>query len=98
VARIAQTGASHVSPIVLHLRPGIRAWFMAWLREHHPGLVARYDGLYARGAYAPKGYQDMITERVRAAARRHGLNRTESRPPQSRPRPAEPVNEQLTLM
>ncbi|GAB3895237.1 Rv2578c family radical SAM protein [Microbispora bryophytorum subsp. camponoti] len=37
VRRIAETGATHVTPIVLHLRPGAREWFMAWLSREHPG-------------------------------------------------------------
>jgi DNA repair photolyase len=71
VRQIAQAGASSVSPIVLHLRPGAREWFFRWLAEHHPGLVARYRGLYGRGAYAPKAYQQRVSEQVRALARQY---------------------------
>ena len=46
VRQVAEAGATHVSPIVLHLRPGAREWFLAWLAEHHPALVPRYRGLY----------------------------------------------------
>lgn len=103
VAGIAAAGATHVSPIVLHLRPGAREWFFTWLRAHHPGLVARYESLYARGAYAPRRYQQMITDRVRESAHRHGVGRgpagtrriTPARPPAAPPRPHP---EQLTLM
>jgi DNA repair photolyase len=73
VRAIADAGARHVSPIVLHLRPGAREWFMAWLSEHHPALVPRYDDLYGRGAYAPATYQRMISERVADLARRIGI-------------------------
>jgi DNA repair photolyase len=45
-------GATHVSPILLHLRPGVREEFMPWLEQHHPELVERYETLYRR-AYAP---------------------------------------------
>jgi DNA repair photolyase len=75
VRQAAEAGASHVSPIVLHLRPGAREWFLAWLAEHHPALVPRYQELYGRGAYAPKAYQRQIGEQVRALAERHGLGR-----------------------
>jgi len=75
VRQAAQAGASSVSPIVLHLRPGAREWFFRWLGEHHPGLVARYRGLYGRGAYAPKAYQQQVGERVRELARRYGVGR-----------------------
>src|SRR6266567_694811 len=42
VRQIAAAGATHVMPIVLHLRPGTREWFFAWLRARHPELVDRY--------------------------------------------------------
>jgi DNA repair photolyase len=87
VRSIAETGAVHVVPIVLHLRPGAREWFMAWLAEHHPDLVERYGRLYARGAYAPKAYQDDITGRVHELARRHGIGRTTPRDPRRVPHP-----------
>jgi DNA repair photolyase len=69
VRRIAEAGATHVSPIVLHLRTGAREWFLQWLREQHPALLPRYRALYGRGAYAAKDYQARITEQVRELAR-----------------------------
>ncbi len=75
VRQAVQAGASQVSPIVLHLRPGAREWFLAWLAEHHPALVARYRELYGTGAYTPKAYQRQITEQVQALAQKHGLSR-----------------------
>lgn len=71
----AAAGATHISPIVLHLRPGVREVFWPWLVAHHPELVPRYEQLY-RGAQPPKPYRDAVTafiaERRRAAWRRHG--------------------------
>jgi DNA repair photolyase len=71
VRQIAAAGASSVSPIVLHLRPGAREWFGRWLGEHHPDLVPRYQALYGSGAYAPRAYQQQVTEQVRALARQY---------------------------
>jgi DNA repair photolyase len=73
VRLMAGAGATHVSPIVLHLRPGAREWFLQWLREHHPALLPRYRALYGRGAYAPKGYQARIAGQVRELAQRYGV-------------------------
>ena len=73
VAAIAATGACSVTPIVLHLRPGAREWFMGWLEAAHPELVAMYTALYGRSAYAPKGYQDDVCAQVRALARAAGI-------------------------
>ncbi|MGC5411377.1 Rv2578c family radical SAM protein, partial [Streptomyces sp. DT225] len=36
VRAIAAAGATSVTPLVLHLRPGAREWFMEWLGHHHP--------------------------------------------------------------
>jgi DNA repair photolyase len=76
VRQIAAAGAGHVMPIVLHLRPGTREWFYAWLRAQHPGLVGRYLDLYGHGAYAPKAYQDRIAGQVRELADKYGIGRS----------------------
>ena len=80
VRQAAQAGASSVTPIVLHLRPGAREWFFGWLGEHHPELIPRYRGLYGRGAYAPKAYQQRVSEQVRELARRYRVGQHAPRP------------------
>jgi DNA repair photolyase len=75
VRQAAAAGAAHVTPIVLHLRPGAREWFLRWLGEAHPALVPRYTELYGRGAYARKDYQARITAEVRELAERYGIGR-----------------------
>ncbi|MBO0820372.1 MAG: Rv2578c family radical SAM protein [Nocardiopsaceae bacterium] len=75
VRRIAEAGATHVTPIVLHLRPGTREWFMSWLRAEHPELGGRYAALYRGGSYARRDYQESITARVRELADRYGVGR-----------------------
>ncbi|GAB3975121.1 intein-containing Rv2578c family radical SAM protein [Actinoallomurus acanthiterrae] len=101
VRRIAETGATSVSAIVLHLRPGAREWFTAWLHEHHPELIAPYARLYGRGAYTPKDYQHRIAQRVKDLADKYGIGgrrnvRRMPAPALSPIRPPEP--EQLTLL
>ena len=76
VRAIAASGATSVTPLVLHLRPGAREWFMAWLGHHHPHLVRRYERLYAEGAYAPKWYQRRITRQVHDLAEEYGIGPT----------------------
>jgi DNA repair photolyase len=75
VRDIAATGATHVSPIVLHLRPGAREWFGSWLRECYPDLVQPYAELYGGRAYAPASYQRTVAEQVAELARKHGVGR-----------------------
>jgi DNA repair photolyase len=75
VRQIAAAGATHVSPIVLHLRAGTREWFLGWLRSAHPELAGRYAALYDRGAYAPRDYQARISGQVRELADKYGVGR-----------------------
>jgi DNA repair photolyase len=56
-------GATHVSPILLHLRPGVREEFLPWLAEHHPDLVARYERTYTK-AYGPAADRRALGARV----------------------------------
>jgi len=79
VREIAATGATHVSPIVLHLRPGAREWFLAWLRDEHPELTSAYRDLYGSRAYAPEAYQRQISEQVAELARRYRVGRATPR-------------------
>jgi DNA repair photolyase len=85
VRQAAEAGAVHVTPIVLHLRPGAREWFLGWLHEAHPELVPRYVELYGRGAYARKDYQARISGQVRELAERFGVGRGAGRPGGGRP-------------
>src|SRR5579875_2184048 len=75
VRQIAAAGATMISPIVLHLRPGAREWFLRWLRAEHPGLVPLYRGLYGDGSYAPRAYQERVCGQVRELAQRFGAGR-----------------------
>ncbi|HXT46927.1 MAG TPA: Rv2578c family radical SAM protein [Pseudonocardiaceae bacterium] len=85
VRAIAEAGARRVTPIVLHLRPGAREWYLSWLEREHPELVTRYHELYGRGAYAPKAYQRSVCDQVAELARRYGVGNPT--PGQARRRP-----------
>ena len=77
VAAIAAAGATSVTPLPLHLRPGAREWYASWLTRSHPDLAPRYRELFRGGSYLPQAYQNEIGAKVRMAARRHGLYRAE---------------------
>ncbi len=83
VEAIAAAGATYVTPIVLHLRPGAREWFMSWLSATHPELMPRYRQMYAKSSYAPKTYQDDVCAQVRELAKAAGIGkpRTTDRTP-----------------
>jgi DNA repair photolyase len=74
VRAIAAAGAASLVPLGLHLRPGAREWYLAWLARERPDLLPRYRELYGDGAYLGSGYQRELTARVRLAARRYGLH------------------------
>ncbi|MEU8237067.1 intein-containing Rv2578c family radical SAM protein [Actinoplanes missouriensis] len=78
VAAIAASGATSVAPLPLHLRPGAREWYAAWIAREHPHLLPRYRELFGKGSYSRRAYQDEVTARVRMAARRHGLHRPDT--------------------
>jgi DNA repair photolyase len=70
---VAEAGATGVTVLPLHLRPGAREWYLGWLERSHPHLVEGYGRVYARGAYAHKGYRDWLWERVRPLIEERGL-------------------------
>ena len=73
LARIAAAGATGATVLALHLRPGAREWFQAWLAREYPGLVEPYARLYRRGSYVDPAYRRALAERVAPLLRRHGL-------------------------
>jgi DNA repair photolyase len=100
VAAIAASGAAGVSPLILHLRPGAREWYAAWLGRTHPHLVDQYRSIYGKGSYAPKAYQREVSARVAIAARRQGIGRahmSQHRGIDETP-PGPPAAEQLSLL
>ena len=56
-------GATHVSPILLHLRPGVREEFLPWLEEAHPDLVPRYLEMY-RHPYGSRAMREGLGRQV----------------------------------
>jgi DNA repair photolyase len=73
IGAIAEAGATGVTVVPLHLRPGAREWFTTWLHREHPGLVGRYEQLYGRGAYVPAEYRRWLAGRVAPLLAAHGL-------------------------
>jgi DNA repair photolyase len=63
VSACVAAGAVSVSPILLHLRPGVREVFMPWLEGYRPDLVARYDELYT-SSYASPGARARLSQAV----------------------------------
>jgi DNA repair photolyase len=64
---LVEAGVQSASPIVLHLRPGVKQEYLYWLAEVRPDLLERYDQIYGRRSYAPKAIQAEITARFHSA-------------------------------
>jgi DNA repair photolyase len=92
LAACAEAGVGHASPIVLHVRASIREHFMPWVKRTYPWLYPRYVELYGKRAYAPKAYQEEVTERFTRLRLRHGIGGSGSSRAVPRRR-----NEQLAL-
>lgn len=70
---IAEAGATGVTVLALHLRPGAREWFAGWLKREHPSLVPGYRELYGNGSYADRRYRRRLAGLVEPLVRKHGL-------------------------
>src|SRR3954452_85894 len=71
---LVEAGVESATPIVLHLRPGVKEEYLAWLADVRPDFLPPYEELTARRSYAPKAVQAEITTRFSTAfaAARHG--------------------------
>jgi DNA repair photolyase len=103
VQACVEAGATSISAVVLHLRPGVREHFLGWLGAARPDLVAEYERRYRR-AYLPEREQRAVSELVADLVRRAGgrpaspAGNREVRPPPAGPaRPPGPGVTQLEL-
>ena len=81
----AAAGATSIGGVALHLRGEVRQVFMSWLKAQRPDLLARYEQLYRRGAYAPQQERERLARIVRRGGIPFGSRRldSQSRPSQS---------------
>ncbi|MEN5073833.1 intein-containing Rv2578c family radical SAM protein [Isoptericola cucumis] len=61
---IADAGATGVTVVPLHLKPGTREWYLQWLAKEHPHAVAGYGRVFSRGTYALEAYRQWLWDRV----------------------------------
>jgi DNA repair photolyase len=72
IKTIADHRPAFVGSMVLHLEGGTRDHFMEFLAKEFPGLVTRYNHLYA-GKYAPESYTKQVHAIVRGLSQKYGL-------------------------
>jgi DNA repair photolyase len=106
-AAVIEAGATHVNPMLLHLKPGVKEEFMGWLAKEFPDKVAGYEDAYRGRAYASSLARGELDARMRAVfselppPRRAAADRFSGRPRwTARPRTTavRPTLEQLPLI
>ncbi len=84
VKAIADSGATSVGAMVMHMDGGTREHFMALLQREYPDLVPMYGELYA-GRYVKKDYEKRVQEVVSLMKQRYGApSRSRARAAQGR--------------
>ena len=99
VKACVDAGAVSITPLLLHLRPGVREHYLAWLAGARPDLLDLHARLYPR-AYAPAATQEALATLVRELVSRHGGRSASPRQARSvppAPAPPSPVASQLKL-
>ena len=105
ISAVVDAGATHVHPILLHLRPVVRDVYMEWLAETYPQLVPRYEDMY-RGSYASKAdrgalstrFNDIMRSLPKRARRSSSDHRRRRDPARARAERERLANEQLSLL
>ncbi len=73
-------GAASVTAVALHLRPGVKEHWMAWLAEQRPDLLPLYRDRFGRRAYQPEADQSRLANLVqRLVAQAGGTRRADWR-------------------
>jgi DNA repair photolyase len=65
-AACLEAGAVSLTPVALHLRPGVREHYLEWLGKVRPDLVELHGERFRTGSYQSRAEQHRITEVVRA--------------------------------
>jgi DNA repair photolyase len=84
----SEAGADYLTGIALHLRGEVRGLFFEWLEENRRDLLALYERLYRRGAYAPPDERRRLEQLVKGPDRPPGQfrrGRTRRSPPSGSP-------------
>ena len=93
IKAIADSGATSVGAMVMHMDGGTREHFMALLQRDYPDLVAQYEQLYA-SRYVRKDYEKRVQEVVALMRQRYGLNQRGAKNAKNRLESAAPEDPQ----
>jgi DNA repair photolyase len=93
ISACVDAGATHVVPILLHLRPKVREVYMEWLQDAYPQLVTTYQSLYRR-TYATKDARATLSKKVNGILKELPAN--PARRPRARSKPRSRPNSEAT--
>ncbi len=97
-----EAGATHIYPILLHLRPVVKDVYMEWLRDTYPDLVPRYEEMYRGRSYASSADKAAFAKEIDLVLAGRLPNGVRPRGRRREARAAKEVakleNEQLTLI
>ena len=97
VKAAAKAGAVNITPLVLHLRPGVKEEFLPWLEKEYPELLGQYRKMY-KGSNAPKSVAEPIQKSVYALKDKLGAGTGPRRRQPDKPKPEpQPEPEQMSL-
>ena len=71
VTAAVDADADSITPIALHLTPGVKEHYLAWLRAMRPELVDLHESRYDGRSYAPRAVRTLLQRRVRQLVARH---------------------------
>jgi DNA repair photolyase len=64
VTACRRAGAVSVTPVVLHLRPGVREHYLSWLATTRPDLLELYEQRFGGRSYQPRVEQARLSDLV----------------------------------
>ena len=79
VKSIADSGATSVGAMVMHLEGGTRDHFLSFIGREYPEMSERYEQLYAT-KYVPKDYDRKVQEVVSLMRERYGIAPRKKKP------------------
>jgi DNA repair photolyase len=75
VEACVDAGAVSISPIALHLRPGVKEHYLAWVDATRPDLRPLMNQRFKRGSYQPPEINERLGHFVRAVLEERQLTR-----------------------
>src|SRR5829696_5863056 len=94
IKAIADSGATSVGAMVMHMDGGAKDHFMALLQREYPDLVPMYETLYA-SRYVKKDYEQRVQEVVSLMRQRYGVDQRRTKKSKNRLESGSPADLRL---